>query len=108
MVVPPAALPVVSQCLLARLGDVLLLGLEVSLEIIQLLGQFEDLLPVGVRHGEILREVVAVAAFAGVPGALEMGVAGVIDRDGISQPGKPLVPVKLERDIGAGRRCERA
>src|SRR5450755_1018959 len=97
-------MPMVSQRLLARLGDVLLFRLKVALKVIQLLGEIEDFPTVDVGHSEVFGERITVATFNWVSDTFEVSTSGIVNRNGISQPRTPLVPVELEGDVGAGRR----
>src|ERR1035441_5448360 len=95
----------VLQRLASCLGNSLQVRIEIELEVIELLGQVEDLRAIGLRHGEVLLKRIGIAAGpVGGSCPLEMRVAVRLYRDGERLPGDSLTPVKVERHRGLGGR----
>src|ERR1039457_1009637 len=91
----------VLQRLASCLGNSLQVRIEIALEVIELLGQVEDLRAIGLGHGEVLLKRIGIAAGpVGGRCPLEMRVAVRTYRDGVRLPGNSLTPIKVEDHRG--------
>src|SRR5664280_3753550 len=97
----------VLQRLASCLGNSLQVRIEIALEVIDLLGQVEDLRAIGLRHGEVLLKRIGIAA-GPVQGwcPLETRVAVRPYRDGVRLPRNSLTPIEVEGHRGLDGRSD--